>query len=120
MTDAMLELAGRNRAEAGIENVGFLKGVIEEIPLPAESVDVVISNCVINLSADKARVLRETYRVLVPADGLPSQMWSSRATFCQSCVQTWTPGRVVLLVHWKKKVIAGCSHRHGSSISRLK
>jgi 2-polyprenyl-3-methyl-5-hydroxy-6-metoxy-1,4-benzoquinol methylase len=52
MTDAMLELAERNRAEAGIENVRFLKGIIEEIPLPAESVDVVISNCVINLSAD--------------------------------------------------------------------
>lgn len=66
MTDAMLELAERNRAEAGIENVRFLKGIIEEIPLPAESVDVVISNCVINLSADKARVLREAHRVLVP------------------------------------------------------
>src|SRR5437660_12471936 len=51
MTDAMLELAERNRAEAGVENVRFLKGIIEDIPLPPESVDVVISNCVINLSA---------------------------------------------------------------------
>ena len=66
MTDAMLELAERNRAEAGVENVRFLKGIIEDIPLPSESVDVVISNCVINLSADKGRVLREAYRVLVP------------------------------------------------------
>ncbi len=66
MTDAMLELAERNRAEAGVENVRFLKGIIEDIPLPAESVDVVISNCVINLSADKGQVLREAYRVLTP------------------------------------------------------
>ncbi len=66
MTDAMLELAERNRMEAGLENVRFLKGVIEAIPLPANSVDVVISNCVINLSADKRQVLREAYRVLVP------------------------------------------------------
>jgi arsenite methyltransferase len=66
MTDEMLALAERNRLEAGIENARFLKGVIEAIPLPDQSVDVVISNCVINLSADKARVLRETYRVLVP------------------------------------------------------
>lgn len=66
MTDAMLELAERNRLEAGIENVRFLKGVIEAIPLPANAVDVVISNCVINLSADKGQVLREAYRVLVP------------------------------------------------------
>jgi len=66
MTDAVLELAARNRAEAGIGNVRFLKGIIEDIPLPAESVDVVISNGVINLSADKARVLREAHRILVP------------------------------------------------------
>lgn len=67
MTDAMLELAERNRAEAGVENVRFLKGVIEDIPLPDNSVDVVISNCVINLSADKGQVLREAYRVLAPS-----------------------------------------------------
>jgi arsenite methyltransferase len=66
MTDAMLELAERNRAEAGVENVRFLRGIIEDIPLPPESVDVVISNCVINLSADKGQVLREAYRVLTP------------------------------------------------------
>jgi arsenite methyltransferase len=66
MTDPMLELAERNRQEAGIENARFLKGIIEAIPLPENSVDVVISNCVINLSADKGQVLREAYRVLTP------------------------------------------------------
>src|SRR5579884_234613 len=66
MTNAMLELAERNRKEANVENVQFLKGLIEAIPLPAHAVDVVISNCVINLAADKGQVLREAYRVLVP------------------------------------------------------
>ncbi len=66
MTDEMLDLAERNRAEAGAENVRFLKGHIEEIPLPGDAVDVVISNCVINLSSDKGRVLREAFRVIKP------------------------------------------------------
>jgi ubiquinone/menaquinone biosynthesis C-methylase UbiE len=66
MTDEMLSLAERNKAEAGATNVQFLKGHIEEIPLPDQTVDVVISNCVINLSADKGQVLREAYRVLKP------------------------------------------------------
>lgn len=66
MTDEMLELAERNRAEAGITNATFIKGTIEDIPLPAASVDVVISNCVINLSTDKDAVLREAFRVLRP------------------------------------------------------
>ncbi len=66
MTDEMLELARRNAAEAAATNVEFLKGEIESIPLPDASVDVIISNCVINLSADKDRVLREAYRVLKP------------------------------------------------------
>jgi SAM-dependent methyltransferase len=66
MTDEMLELARQNRAKAGVENVEFLKGEIENIPLPDNSVDVIISNCVINLSADKDRVLREAFRVLKP------------------------------------------------------
>jgi len=66
MTDEMLELARRNAAEAGVENAHFLKGEIENIPLPAESVDVVISNCVVNLSTDKPSVLREIHRVLRP------------------------------------------------------
>ena len=66
MTDDMLALARRNAAEAGVTNVEFLKGQIEDIPLPDASVDVIISNCVINLSADKRRVLAEAFRVLKP------------------------------------------------------
>jgi ubiquinone/menaquinone biosynthesis C-methylase UbiE len=66
MTDEMLELARRNRAEAGIVNAEFLKGTIEQIPLPANSIDAVISNCVINLSGDKPAVFREAARVLRP------------------------------------------------------
>src|SRR5690349_22068109 len=66
MTDDMLALARENQRKAGVENIEFLKGEIENIPLPDNSVDVVISNCVINLSADKDRVLREAFRVLKP------------------------------------------------------
>ena len=66
MTDEMLALANENKHKAGAENVEFLKGEIESIPLPDNTVDVIISNCVINLSADKDRVLREAFRVLKP------------------------------------------------------
>jgi SAM-dependent methyltransferase len=66
MTDEMLALANENKRKSGLTNVEFLKGTIEEIPLPDNSVDVIISNCVINLSADKDRVLREAFRVLKP------------------------------------------------------
>jgi ubiquinone/menaquinone biosynthesis C-methylase UbiE len=66
MTDAMLELAGRNGAEAGAQNVTFLKGEIAAIPLPDASVDVIVSNCVINLAPDKAPVFQEAFRVLKP------------------------------------------------------
>ena len=66
MTDEMLELARRNREEAGIENAEFLRGEIEAVPLPDAHVDVVISNCVVNLSTDKPRVISEAFRVLKP------------------------------------------------------
>lgn len=66
MTDQMLNLARQNQREAGLENVEFIKGEIENIPLPDNSVDVIISNCVINLSTDKDRVLQEAFRVLKP------------------------------------------------------
>ena len=66
MTDEMLALARENQRKAGVENVEFLKGEIEDVPLPDDSVDVIISNCVINLSTDKDRVLAEAFRVLKP------------------------------------------------------
>ena len=70
MTDEMLDLARANAAEAGVENVEFIKGYLEELPLPDASVDVVISNCVINLAADKTVVIREAARVLRPGGRL--------------------------------------------------
>ena len=66
MTEEMLELARRNAADAGVANVAFLHGTIEDVPLPDGAVDVVVSNCVVNLSTDKPAVLAEMYRVLVP------------------------------------------------------
>jgi arsenite methyltransferase len=96
MTDEMLSLAQRNAREAGIANAHFLKGEMESIPLPAESVDVVISNCVINLSTDKAAVLAEIGRVLRPLgrvgisdivaeDHLTSEERTERGSWC-GCV----------------------------------
>jgi ubiquinone/menaquinone biosynthesis C-methylase UbiE len=70
MTDEMLDLARENQRKSGVKNVEFLKGEIEQIPLPDASVDVIISNCVINLSADKDRVLAEAFRVLRPGGRL--------------------------------------------------
>jgi arsenite methyltransferase len=93
MTDEMLALGRKNAAEAGVRNVHFLKGVIEDVPLPTESVDVVISNCVINLSIDKAAVLTEMGRVLKPGgrvgvtdvvaeDHLSSDERAERGSYC--------------------------------------
>ena len=70
MTDEMLDLARQNQRQAGVENVEFLRGRIEEVPLPDAAVDVVLSNCVVNLSADKGQVLREAFRVLRPGGRL--------------------------------------------------
>jgi ubiquinone/menaquinone biosynthesis C-methylase UbiE len=70
MTDEMLDLARKNQREAGVENAEFLKGTIEDVPLPDGSVDVIISNCVINLAADKSEVFREAHRLLRPGGRL--------------------------------------------------
>jgi arsenite methyltransferase len=84
MTDEMLALAEKNKVEAGAENVEFLKGHIEEIPLPEDHVDVVISNCVINLSTDKPEVISEAFRVLKAGAGSRSRIWCSWATRANS------------------------------------
>ncbi len=91
-TDEMLALAMANKARAGAANVAFLKGRIEEIPLPARAVDVVISNCIINLAADKGQVLREAYRVLVPGGVSRSATWWPRARCPRLCALIWKPG----------------------------
>ena len=78
MTDEMLALARANQRSAGATNVEFLKGEIEAIPLPDDSVDVIISNCVINLSGDKDRVLAEAFRVLRPAGALHEQEYRDK------------------------------------------
>lgn len=75
MTDEMLALANANKEKSGLKNVEFLKGQIEAIPLPDRSVDVIISNCVINLSANKDRVFEEAFRVLRPGGGSRSRTW---------------------------------------------
>ena len=75
MTDEMLALAEENKRQSGLTNVEFLKGEIENIPLPSNCVDVIISNCVINLAGDKDRVLRRHFGCLDPAGVLPLPMW---------------------------------------------
>ena len=89
MTDEMLALARSNAAEAGVDNVEFIKGYIEAIPLPDASVDVVISNCVINLAADKRRVLAEAERVLRPAAASPSPTSLLIRTWARPPAPTW-------------------------------
>jgi len=109
MTDEMLALANENKRKAGIENVEFLKGEVEHIPLPDSSVDVVISNCVINLSVDKDQVLREAFRVLKPG-----------GRFAVSDVVT--RGEIVPEVRQSVLLWVGCiagaekrTHRHGGT-----
>ena len=99
MTDEMLALANENKRKAGAENVEFLRGEIENIPLPDNSVDVIISNCVINLSADKDRVLREAFRVLASGRafrrfGCGDARRDRRLKFARACCCGWAASQV--------------------------
>jgi len=107
MTDEMLALANENKRKAGVENVEFLKGEIEHIPLPDNSVDVVISNCVINLSADKDAVLRE--------DASRSPMSSLVARCCLRFARTFCFGSAVSPERWKRTTIGASWRRLASS-----
>ncbi len=103
MTEEMLALARENQRKAGIENAEFLKGEIENIPLPDNSVDVVISNCVINLSADKDKVLREAFRVLKPG---------GRLAVSDVIVRGAVPAEVRRSMEMWVGCIAGALHHH--------
>ncbi len=107
MTDEMLALANENKTKSGITNVEFLKGEIESIPLPDNSVDVVISNCVINLSADKGKVLREAFRVLKPGVvDSPFRMWLPAEKSCLRFARVFCYGWDVSQGRWMKVSIA--------------
>lgn len=101
MTDEMLALAEKNREEAGVDNVKFLKGYIESIPLPDNTVDVIISNCVINLAADKGPVLREAFRVLKPG---------GRFAVSDVVVQGSAPESIIKSMEMWTGCIAGALH----------
>ena len=101
MTDEMLSVAEENKRKSGLENVTFLKGEIENIPLPDNSIDVIISNCVINLSGDKDRVLREAFRVLKPGGSLVFQIpshpaWTIKGMMWR-CLPLWLCGVLLRL-----------------------
>jgi len=109
MTDEMVDIARSNQKKAGVENIEFLKGEMENIPLPDGSVDVVISNCVINLSPDKKRVLGEVYRVLKPGGRLAVADIVARGPIPMTFAATWSSGRGASRAPWKRANTAVCS-----------
>ena len=118
MTDEMLALANENKRKAGIENVEFLKGEIENIPLPDNSVDVIISNCVINLSADKDKVLREAFRVLKPGGRFAVSDVVTRGEMLPEIRQSVLRGWAASPARWKRTNTAASWRRPDSSRSR--
>ena len=115
MTDDMLALARENQRQAGVENVEFLKGEIEAIPLPDDAVDVIISNCVINLSADKRRVLAEAFRVLRAGRALRRLgRGGPRRDAGGRCGATSSSGSAASPARWRRRSTGACSPRPAS------